>query len=201
MTRRFFPLLPMLTALVTVSLLLPAVAPASDMVRDEIGELTKRYDAGDLPGAIDSARLIETWLLEKQAEGLSDVFGEVPGWTKTGGEAQAVGMALMGGGITASENYENGDARMSAELVANSPMLGMISGMMGNSFMAMSSGKKIIKIDGRKAMVEQSGDNWEIMLPYEGQVLLTVRGPDKDAAIVCIERIDWDTVKKMVEAQ
>ncbi len=178
----------------------PALAE-DDQIREEMTLQMKRYDDGDIPGAIDSARLIEAWLLELQAAGLSGVFGEVPGWTMTPGDAQAIAPAMMGGGITASASYEKDGQRMEAQIVANSPMLGMLTGMLGNSFMAMSAGNKIIKVDGRKAILEEQGEEWKLSLPYENAVLFTAEGPTKDAVIGCTKATDWAKVDEMVEVQ
>jgi hypothetical protein len=181
-------------------LLLPAVAGA-DQIREEMAEQVKKYEAGDIPGALDSARLIEAWLLELQAEGLSGVWGEVAGWSLEVGESQAAGMAMMGGGVTTSATYTKDDMTMTGQIIANSPMLSMVTSMLGNSFLATSSGSKIMKIDGRKVMVEQNGDEWKLSVPYQNTVLLTVEGPDKDAAVKCVERIDWAKVDEQVMTQ
>ena len=194
MRRRLLPAL-------AISVLLLPVLAAADQIREEMADQIKKYESGDIPGALDSARLIESWLLEMQAQGLSGVWGEVPGWTLSVGESQSAGMAMMGGGITASASYEKGDMSMSAQLIANSPMLTMVTSMMGNAFLTSSAGSTIMKIDGRKVMVENDNGEWKLSVPYKNSVLLTVEGPDKDAAVKCVERIDWAKVDEQVMTQ
>lgn len=180
-----------------------ACAPVfSDEITDELQLAIDKYTNGDIAGSISAVQLAESWLMEKQAADVTAVFGELPGWQKQEESSQGAGAAFMGGGVTASCVYKKADARIEATILGNSPMLGMVSGLVGNAMMAQASGAKIIKINGMRAAVKNDGDEWEVMIPYEGSALVTVRATTtKEDAVHCAEKIDWARLKAIFQSQ
>jgi hypothetical protein len=189
--------------LVAASLILIAAVPAvADDISDELKSALQKYESGDVAGALDAVRLAETWLLEKQGSELTGVFPDLPGWEKEIGEYQAAGMAMMGGGISASCEYTKGDDRMEVEIVGNSPLMAMASGIVGNALMASSSGSKIIKVHGTKSAIKQEDEEWELMIPYQGTMLITVTTTTtQDDAINCAEKLDWKKLEATLTAE
>ena len=184
------------------ALLLPiAAAPAlADDITDELQSAVKKYESGDIAGALDAVRLAETWLLEKQGAELTGVFPDLPGWEKEVGEYQAAGMAMMGGGITANCEYTKGDDRMEVTIVGNSPLLAMVSGMVGNALMASSSGYKIIKVNGMRSAIKHNGE-WELMVPHQGSVTTVTTTTTKEDAVNCAERLDWKKIEAILTTE
>ena len=185
------------------ALLLPiaAVPSLADEISDELQSAVKKYEGGDIAGALDAVRLAETWLLEKQGAELTGVFPDLPGWEKEVGEYQAAGMAMMGGGITANCEYTKGDDRMEVTIVGNSPMLAMVSGIVGNALMASGSGYKIIKINGMRTAIKQDGDEWEAMIPHQGSLTTIRTTTTKEDAVNCAERLDWKKIEAILTTQ
>ena len=201
------------TILMCLALLL-IVAPANaapptktskamdDQILSEANDIISKYKAGDIQGALEAARLVETWLLELQAAGLLDVFRDLSGYEKEMDDATAMGSGMMGGGIAASCRYSKGEETIEASILGNNPMYAMVSGLIGNSFMASASGAKIIKLKGKhKAAVKEESGEFEIMVPFEGNTLVTVRGPDRDRSIACAENLDWELLGQIVSSQ
>jgi len=197
---------PILSLLVLALALVPggraaasgSLAEVKPQILDEIKELEKKVQADDVPGALECTQLIDAWLRQAQAQDVTAVFLDVPGWTKETGEAQSAGQAFFGGGITASCTYTKDDLTVDVNILGNSPMFAMVSGMMG---MAVASGKKVVKVAGNKAILDDSSGA-ELQIPFEGSTLVTVNGPDKDTAILIAEKgVAWDTLQKVVGAQ
>ncbi len=191
---------PSLPALALIGLAV-TTAPA-DEILDELELAIEKYQAGDVAGSLESVQLSESWLLEKQAGDLSSVFGQLPGWERKPSESAAAGTAFLGGGVTAGCEYHKAQGRIEVTVVGNSPMLAMVSGLVGNAMMASASGSKIVKVHGVRAALKQDGSEWELMVPYHSSVLVTVRAnTKKEDAIACAEAIDWDRVEKIFAAR
>jgi hypothetical protein len=193
----------MRTALVTLlflSLALPAGAVKPEVL-EEIDLLKKQAMAGDVPSALESARLIEAWLLEEQAGDLSKVFTPLAGWELEINDGQSAGAAMFGGGITSSATYTKGEESYDVTIIGNSPMFGMVSGIVGNAMMASSSGAKIVKINGMKASIREQSDEVEVTVPYKGNTIVTTKGPGRDNAVKITENLGWDVLGPIVETQ
>jgi len=184
---------------VVVALLSPGSAFAvKQEVLDEIDLLKKQAAAGDVPAAIESARLIETWLLEEQAGGLSKVFTPLAGWELELLDSQAMGAAMFGGGISSSAKYSNGTESYEVTILGNSPMFAMVSGVVSNAMLASSSGAKIEKIGDMKASVRDQNGEVEVMVPFEGNTLVTTKGPNRENAIKITKNLGWDVLRPIV---
>lgn len=173
----------------------PATAEGND-IEGEIQAALTAYRNGNMAEALDALRLAEQWLLEIQADDLSTVFPKLEGWELETGEAQAAGQMVFGGGVTASATYTRGEEdRMTVEIVANSPMLSMVSGFIG---MAAASGKKVVRVHGTKSILDTSDSEVELMIPYDGSVLITIKtNTTTDDAMACAEGLGWDTINSM----
>ena len=80
-----------------------------------------------------------------------------PGWTADEAEGTAVGVALLGGGTTASRAYHNGSQRVDVQIMADSPMLQGLAALLGSPFAAIG-GMKTVVVNGRR-MSYSAGDN------------------------------------------
>ena len=86
---------------------------------------------------------------------------EINGLTASTNSDEYLGTATGFGGIYINRVYESADKTKSFEinLVDDSPMIGMISGLLSNPLMVTMSGKKSITIDGYKGMMEAIQDS------------------------------------------
>ena len=87
---------------------------------------------------------------QSRADGLKKLLPPPPpGWTADAAESSAVSVAMLGGGITASRAYHNGDQRVEVQLVADSPMLQGMAALIGSPLAAVA-GMKTVMIGGRR---------------------------------------------------
>src|SRR5689334_7349019 len=93
---------------VVACLLVASVARADD-VTDQVNEALKAYQNHDTQTAIAALDAATNLLRQSRAEALKKLLPAVPpGWTADEAESTAVGVAMLGGGITASRTYHNG---------------------------------------------------------------------------------------------
>ena len=151
-------------------------AAHADDVTDQINEALKAYQNHDTQTAIAALDAAANLLRQARAEGLKKLLPPPPpGWTADEAESTAVGVAMLGGGITASRAYHNGspaggsadrggfaDAAGPGALIS-SP-LGAIGGMKtvviggrrmsytenDHSYMTLVADKVIVKIEGQR---------------------------------------------------
>jgi hypothetical protein len=165
---------------------------------EETDALKKHIQADDVPAALESVQLIDAWLRQAQAQDVTAVFSEISGWEMEIGEAQAAGAAFFGGGISTSCTWLKDETTVTAHILSNSPMFATVSGMMG---MAVAAGKKVVKIHGNKAILDESSGA-DLQIPFEGGTLVSVNAPDLASATHIAENgINWDALKATVEAQ
>lgn len=189
-----------LIAFAVAALCLASPAHA-DKIKNEIQALSKAYDAGDITNAVESVRLLESWLMKMQAEGLGAVFLPLSGYEMEVGQAQALGQAMMGGGISASCEWTKGDETIEVQILGNSPLFGMVSGMISNTMMATASGADIERVAGHKIAVKNDGRRMEGMIPADGNTLVTIHAATKEQVMMAAESaIDWDKLSGVVSA-
>lgn len=189
-------------ALVAIVALTFAPMAIADDVSDELGIAQAKYAEGDIQGALEAVRLVEAWLLERLADSLTGIFGDIPGWEKEIPQGQAAGGAYMGGGASASCRYTKDNQEIDINVIGNSPMLGMAMSMISNPMIASSSGGKIVKVNGRKALLKETNSRWELMVPYENSVLIDIKtDASKDDALAAADAIDYETLDALLTAQ
>ena len=116
-------------------------------------------------------------------------------------ETTAMGGAMFGGGISAARSYTKKSTNVEITILSDTPMLQGALMMINNPVMVTSSGQKLTRIKGKKAIVNfDKGDNsGEINIVVANSVLITVRGSDATLEDVTAyaEAIDYDLVTKL----
>lgn len=166
------------TALALMFFSMPAFA---DDVTDSINEGLQYYKDGDYSQAAESLNYASRLIQQKKGESLKSLLPEpLKGWDAEEADSQAMGAAMMGGGLTASRNYTKGDSSVEVRIMTDSPMLQAMMMMFSNPMMTTSDGGKMEKISGQKAIVkyQQSEKTGEINIISANRFLVTVEGYD-----------------------
>lgn len=179
-------------ALAALLMLSPLAAPA-DAIEDALTAALEAYRAGDFATAKEEADFAGTLLGQQKAAGLGGFLpAPFAGWTRQDGEAQAMGAALFGGGLTASATYSRGGETVEAQILADSPMIAGMAAMLGSPAMMASVGE--VKRRGRHRYV--AGHDGQVMALIGGRVLVQVEGSAAMAdKIAYFEAIDLDALE------
>jgi len=159
---------------------LPAVA---DEFTDTLDSARKAYDSGDITGAREDLDYAGKLLTTMTGEALAKFLPAAPaGWTREAAsddEGAAAGglMGMFGGGSTAGASYKSGDDEFTIRLVADSPVVNGLGGLI--SGMAGLGGGKPIRI--QRVEFTQSDDglqgvvNKRVMVSVTGSAPLEVK--------------------------
>jgi hypothetical protein len=183
--------------------LLVAVAAASgaraDDVTDQINEALKAYQNHDTQTAIAALDAASSLLRQSRAEGLKKLLPPVPpGWTADAAESTAVGAAMLGGGTTASRTYHNGSQRVEVQIIADSPMLQGMAGLLGSPLAAMG-GMKTVVIGGRRMSYTENDNSY--MTLVADKVIVKLEGSKETPEPTLksfIGAIDFAAIEKLV---
>lgn len=170
------------------ALMLTTAPVFADDVTDAINNALEAYNEGDVQYATEELNFALQLLNEMKAGSLEGFLPEpLDGWTREMNDGMAAGMGFMGGGIGAEANYSNGSSDFSLLLMADSPMVTAMAGMLGNAAMITASGGKMVRV-GREKFMAQDG---ELTALIGNRVLVQASGEDTDAIIAHLETMDF----------
>lgn len=163
-----------------------ATSAGADEVSDALQSALDAYGEGDVTYALEELDYAKQLMQEMQSGALSDFLPEAPeGWTSEEDTDAAAGFAMMGGGTAAARRYSNdAGVEFTITIVADSPMIAMIGGMIQN---ASVMGMKTIRV-GREKFLDNEGD---LSALIEGRVLVQASGEPRDVVLPLLESIDY----------
>jgi hypothetical protein len=176
----------------------PSVALADD-VTDQINEALKAYQNHDTQGAIAALDAAENLVREARADALKNLLPPVPaGWSADNAESTAVGVAMMGGGTTASRTYHLDAQQVEVQIMGDSPMLQGLATLLSSPF-AAAGGMKTVVIGGRRMSYAENDNSY--MALVAGKVIVKVSGnketPDPTLKSF-VQAIDFAGIEKLV---
>jgi hypothetical protein len=163
-------------------------AAHADEVRDTIASALAAYDQGDIAYAMQELSYVQQLMLAMKADGLAVFLPPAPdGWTREISTEASAAMSMMGGGTGAEATYSGSGQEFTITFTADSPMIGMFSGMLGNTAMMSASGAKTHRL-GRERFMEQNG---ELTGLIDNRILIQASGVDVEIMLPLIESIDF----------
>jgi hypothetical protein len=187
---------------IAVLVLAAAIPAGADEVTEAIEEALQAYKDGDHTTAVGSLNYASQLIQQMKGENLKDYLPEpLNGWEAQEATSQAMGAAMMGGGLTAGRTYTKGDSSVEVQFMMDSPMLQPFLMMLANPMVAASEGGKLTKVGGQKALVkydapEKEGD---IRIVVANRILVTVEGyaVSADDLKAYAEAVDYDKLAEM----
>ncbi len=170
----------------------------ADDVTDQINEALKAYQNHDTQTAVAALDAAANLLRQGRADVLKKLLPAVPsGWTADDAETSAVGAAMLGGGITASRAYHNGNQRVDVEIMADSPMLQGMAALLGSP-LAAAGGMKTVVINGRR-MSYTDNDNTYMALVADKMIVKVEGTKDTPDATLksFVGAIDFAAIEKL----
>lgn len=152
---------------------------AEDTVLTTIKEATRQYQGGDYSGAASNLDYASQLIRQKKSERMKALLPEpLAGWEGKEASAQALGAAVLGGGVTVSRDYTKGPAFVSVEIVSDSPVLQSVLMMINNPVFAGAGGGKLETIKGQRAVLKyDSGkQNGELYIVVASRFVITIKG-------------------------
>jgi hypothetical protein len=192
-----------LTRIVFLLLLVGSVAPvrAEDNVLSTIREATRQYENGDYTGAASNLDYAAQLIRQQKSERMKALLPEpLSGWEGNEANAQALGSAILGGGVTVSRDYHRDTASISVEIVSDSPVLQSVLMMVNNPMFAGAGGGKLETLKGQRAIVKYDSrkKSGELYVVVASRFVVTIKGRqvDQEDLLAYGEAIDYRVLEK-----
>jgi hypothetical protein len=167
----------------------------ADEVTDSISEALENYKDGHYSDAVASLNYASQLIQQKKGEDLTPILPEaLKGWTAEDASSQAMGAAMMGGGVTAERRYFREDSSINIQIITDSPILQGVMMMLSNPMFAASDGGKVQRINQQKAVVkyQQADRSGSIQIVVANRFLVTIEGSD-------VKKEDLETYAKAID--
>jgi len=164
-----------------MTLTLLVLSARADEVTDQLDAARKAYDTGELRGAIQALSFATARIQEKINDQLLKLLPEpLPGWQAEAAQSEAGGIAAMVAGTIISRTYRREDgAEVELRLMADSPMMAMMTMMMQTPFLMQASKEmRVYTNRGYQGMIQHTDDSdvWEISLMVGNRVVVQAKG-------------------------
>lgn len=174
---------------------------AEDNVLSIIKEATRQYETGDYSGAASNLDYAAQLVRQQKSERMKALLPEpLPGWEGKDASAQALGSAILGGGVTVSRDYKKGSANLSVEIVSDSPVLQSLLMMVNNPMFAGAGGGKLETLKGQRAIVKYDGSkkSGELYVVVASRFVVTIKGRQvaREDLLAYGEAIDYRILEK-----
>ncbi|MCL2341174.1 MAG: hypothetical protein FWC49_05660 [Proteobacteria bacterium] len=194
---------PMLMRIVVVLALVVCAQPlrAEDTVLSTIREATRQYESGDYTGAASNLDYAAQLVRQQKSERMKALLPEpLSGWEGKEASAQALGAAIIGGGVTVSRDYKKGSANVSVEIVSDSPVLQSVLMMVNNPMFAGAGGGKLEMLKGQRSILKYDAGkkSGELYIVVASRFVVTIKGRPaaKEDLLAYGEAIDYRKLEK-----
>lgn len=188
----------MLVAATTLGLLGTA---AADSVTDQLDNARQAYEAGRLKDAMNTLNFAVAEIQSKVTDRLLLLLPEpLDGWQADPAQSESAGLATMITGTNLSRRYFRDDgAEISLSLMADSPMLPMLTMFLSSPFMMQADPKsKPFTMKGLRGMIKHEDGTLEITLMQGGNILIQAKGAgaaDEQAVRQYLDALDLKAIQ------
>lgn len=184
-----------------VLVLLTQPLQAEDNVLSTIKEAARQYESGDYTGAASNLDYAAQLVRQQKSERMKALLPEpLSGWEGKEASAQALGAAILGGGVTVSRDYKKGPANLSVEIVSDSPVLQSVLMMVNNPMFAGAGGGKLETIKGQRAILkyDTGKKTGELYIVVASRFVITIKGRQvsREELLAYGEAIDYRALEK-----
>ena len=174
---------------------------AEDNVLSTIKEAVMQYQAGDYTGASSNLDYASQLVRQQKSEKLKGLLPAPPaGWQAGEASAQALGAAILGGGVTVSRDYTKGSSAVSVEIVSDSPVLQSVLMMINNPMFAGAGGGKLETVKGQRSIIkyENSKKSGELYIVVASRFVITIKGRQvaREDLLAFAEIMDYRVLEK-----
>jgi hypothetical protein len=174
---------------------------AEDNVLSTIKEAIRQYQSGDYTGASSNLDYASQLVRQKKSEKMKSLLpGPLAGWQAGEASAQALGAAILGGGVTVSRDYSKGSSTISVEIVSDSPVLQSVLMMINNPMFAGAGGGKLETLKGQRAVMkyDASKKGGELYIVVDSRFVITIKGRQvaREELLAFAEGMDFRVLEK-----
>jgi hypothetical protein len=174
---------------------------AEDNVLSTIKEAIRQYQAGDYTGASSNLDYASQLVRQQKSEKMKGLLPPPPaGWQAGEASAQALGAAILGGGVTVSRDYTKGSSVVSVEIVSDSPVLQSVLVMINNPMFAGAGGGKLETVKGQRAIIkyENNKKSGELYIVVGSRFVVTIKGRQvtREDLLAFAEIMDYRVLEK-----
>jgi hypothetical protein len=174
---------------------------AEDNVLSTIKEAIRQYQAGDYTGASSNLDYASQLVRQQKSEKMKGLLPPPPtGWQAGEASAQALGAAILGGGVTVSRDYTKGSSVVSVEIVSDSPVLQSVLVMINNPMFAGAGGGKLETVKGQRAIIkyENNKKSGELYIVVASRFVVTIKGRQvtREDLLAFAEIMDYRVLEK-----
>jgi hypothetical protein len=174
---------------------------AEDNILGAIEEAVRQYQAGDFTGASSNLDYASQLVRQRKSEKMKDLLPEAPaGWQAGEASSQALGTAVLGGGVTVSRDYTRGASVLTVEIVSDSPVLQSVLMMINNPLFAGAGGGKLETLQGQRAVVkyDTSRKRGEVYVVVASRFIVTIKGRQvaRDDLLAFAQVVDYESLEE-----
>ncbi|MBM9537628.1 hypothetical protein [Desulfobulbus alkaliphilus] len=175
--------------------------PAEDNVLGAIEEAVRQYQAGDYTGASSNLDYASQLVRQRKSERMKDLLPDAPtGWLAGEASSQAIGTAVLGGGLTVSRDYTRENSVLTVEIVSDSPVLQSVLMMTNNPLFAGAGGGKLETLKGQRAVVnyDTSRKRGEVYVVVASRFIVTIKGRHvtRDDLLTFAQIVDYESLEQ-----
>ncbi len=201
----------LLSILFAAAAAMPAVAqkrssaPKELTFTDALVAAQKAFEAGEFGGAISALQAAIRDVQKKQRLAVLAALPKPAAFTVKDDDPKdetanpfAAGLAALGSTIT--RHYEGKDGKgMDVEVMANSPLVSMMSMMLSNPAIAKADGGELVEYGAHKALLKKNGDDGQeltIVMYDKHLVKVTTRSMNADELFAVFDQAAVDRLEK-----
>lgn len=194
---------------IILSAIIPFVLMNSVVIADDITDQIKlgvtAYEDKDYRTAVEELKFVVAQLEKLKNKQNQTLLPEaLEGWkseNKGGNNDSQIAMSMLGGGTSIKGKYTRKAERVEIEVLANSPLLSMMTMMLNNpAMMAGQKNTEPFRYKKAKGMKKKNGDTIEITLLLAGQIMIKVVGNHLKDEKVLSEYLDAFDLAKLKAA-
>jgi hypothetical protein len=193
---------------ILLSAIIPLVLMHSVVVADDVTDQIKAgltaYEDKDYRTAVDELKFAVAQLEKlKNTQNQTLLPKALEGWKveNKGNNDNQMAMAMLGGGTSIKGIYTRKAEKIEIEVLANSPLLAMMTLMLNNpAMMAGQKNTEPFRYKKAKGMKKRNGKTIEITLLLAGQIMIKIIGKNLDDEKVLKEYLNAFDLAKLKEA-
>ena len=164
-------------------------AAQADEFTESLDAVRQAYDDGDLTAASEELSYASQLLQRMKGESFAGLLPEpMDGWTREVDMDANAAVGMLGGGVSATGEYQGPDGRFSITMMADNPSFMSLAGMYSNPQLMASMGE-VFRIQRQTFVVTESG---EISGVVGGRVMIQASGSAPREVIVAhLETLDF----------